>query len=379
MPHTHFDELQEWSERKHDLVMKYLGGFVRILGRSITGTVYYVDGFAGPGKYGDGGIGSPIKAAEFAKSLVNKDYQLRCINVEEDELLFQNLSSEIKPYEDVAACFEGRFGDHVDTIISTIGDSPTIFFLDPFGVKGIEWECLLPILERQWITEILIRINPKDLSRLAGFSGSTSPGAKRKRRILTELYGFKSSLDWEEVWHTESMDGLVALYVKRLLRSLTDCRGRAFVSNYPIRTIDGILKYYLLFGTCHPKGATLMSRNIYAREKSYERDVHEYKEQIKMSDPHRQFDMFDVIDPDPTEEELDAHIALQLASSIWEECVGLSIKRDEVEEKMLPYWFGKASGSHYTKALKKLEGDGRIAAKSGATSNPRTRFYFRSG
>ena len=82
MQHGHFRELQEWSERKHELVIKYLEGFVRILGGSTRGTIYYVDGFAGPGLYDDGAKGSPIRAAEYAQTLLNKQYQLRCINVE---------------------------------------------------------------------------------------------------------------------------------------------------------------------------------------------------------------------------------------------------------------------------------------------------------
>ncbi|MBN2222776.1 MAG: three-Cys-motif partner protein TcmP [Vallitaleaceae bacterium] len=305
MTHEHFDELRDWSERKHDLLMKYLGGFVRILGKS-TGTVYYVDGFAGPGICSDGGLGSPTKAAKYAETLRNRNYQLRCIYVEEDQNNFQNLIETIEEYNVYATCLQGRFEDHLDTILSTISDNPTIFFLDPFGIKGIEWQCIQPVLNRKWITEILIRINPKDISRLAGHSDSTTKSAEAKRNVLTDLYGFDTSHEWEVIWKSEGTHGLVNLYTNQILRTLGDYRGKSYVCLYPIRSIEGILKYYLLFGTCHPKGATLMSRIIYKRERSYERDVLDYKEKINLSNPNRQLDMFDALDP--TEEEIDDQI-----------------------------------------------------------------------
>ena len=71
MQHEHFKELKDWSERKHDLIVSYLKGFVKILGGSGKGIVYYVDGFAGPGIYDDRAKGSPIRAAEYARTLLD--------------------------------------------------------------------------------------------------------------------------------------------------------------------------------------------------------------------------------------------------------------------------------------------------------------------
>jgi three-Cys-motif partner protein len=160
MQHEHFKELKEWSERKHELIVNYLKGFVKILGGSTKGIVYYVDGFAGPGIYDDGAKGSPIKAAEYAQTLVDKYYQLHCINVEANQQCFNNLESSTVPYKAFTTNFCGAFADHVGQILARIADRPTIFFLDPFGLKGIEWEYIHPILKRSYIIEVLLRINP---------------------------------------------------------------------------------------------------------------------------------------------------------------------------------------------------------------------------
>ena len=94
MPSDFFGDIKEWSKRKHQLVSKYLDGFVRILGGSSKDYVYYVDGFAGEGIYGDNYKGSPVRAAELAKSFENKYSSLKeesdKIKEEKDKLTEQN-------------------------------------------------------------------------------------------------------------------------------------------------------------------------------------------------------------------------------------------------------------------------------------------------
>ena len=57
-------EVRLWSEIKHDILRKYLRLFVNKLGAS--GRIYYIDGFAGQGKYDDGKEGSALIAARLA-------------------------------------------------------------------------------------------------------------------------------------------------------------------------------------------------------------------------------------------------------------------------------------------------------------------------
>src|SRR5688572_4175825 len=109
-----FGELKEWSARKHALLTSYLTGFTQILGGSTKNVVYYVDGFAGPGLYGEqNDKGSAILAAEYALSLVNKPYSLKCINVEVEDSHFQNLAENTLFYQSLITNFHGTFAQHV--------------------------------------------------------------------------------------------------------------------------------------------------------------------------------------------------------------------------------------------------------------------------
>jgi len=250
---TYFEELQEWSSRKHELLTKYLDGFMRILG-SRNRQFYYIDGFAGPGIYGDGKKGSPVLAAEFAQTLQGKNYRLSCINVEVDDELYRNLEANTSPHKNVATNLCGEFGSQLDAILRQINAHPAIFFLDPFGVKGVEWKYVSRILNRPSITELLVRVNPIDLRRLAGFLDSDDPAAPNKRRILDELFG--DSQGWEQAWRSNGEAGLISLYMSRLAKET-----KGYACRYPIRSIGGELKYFLLFATKHPKGAMLMNES----------------------------------------------------------------------------------------------------------------------
>ncbi len=54
-----FDRMHEWSERKLQLLKKYVDAADKILG-SIN-RIYYVDGFAGRGTYRDGANAAFVK------------------------------------------------------------------------------------------------------------------------------------------------------------------------------------------------------------------------------------------------------------------------------------------------------------------------------
>lgn len=369
MPDNHFEELKEWSARKHRLLISYLEGFVKILG-SRARFVYYVDGFSGPGLYRDGEEGSPLLAAEYAESISGKSYNLQCINVELDSCHFSNLQENTRPFAAVTTNHEGKFGDYVDTILGTIGRHPAIFFLDPFGLKGIEWEHISKVLSRRPVTELLIRIDPKDMNRLAGFWNSQKIGAAAKRNLLTEVFGFPESNSWISAWEADGTEGLLGMYLSRLHEEMNEARGDAYVQYYPIRTLDGILKYYLVYTTGHPKGAVLMNDVIYNVEEQYQHDVEEYKR----SKVH-QLGLF--AETEPTEDEVFQNVVNRLIPDIARQFSGKRASRLDIRVGMQYKWFGQCKGSHFTHAFREMEEKGTIISKSDILSSDDTLFQFK--
>ncbi len=112
MTEEFFERKREWSRWKHRLLQRYLGQFSGIVG-SAHRTVYYIDGFAGEGRYKNPPEdGSPIIAAKIAADAIEKGrgFTLRCINVEPDS--YAELCAATAAYDpNLVVNRKGRGGD----------------------------------------------------------------------------------------------------------------------------------------------------------------------------------------------------------------------------------------------------------------------------
>ena len=238
-------------------LINYIKAMVAIL-RSWK-LVYYVDGFAGPGVYTvDDAIGSPVLAARHAQELAhtNAEYSLRCINVELNDSVFENLERSTAEYSSYVTNRHGEFAQFVVEILKMIGDRPTLFFLDPIGLKGLEWQALLPIFRRSDTTEILVRFDAQTATRLTG--NDTSLNA-----TFNSILGEDSSNYWQG--HLENCDEesqtkhecLTKAYEVKLALHFP------YVGRIPIMSEDDSLKYYLLFATRSLKGMQVMNDVVF--------------------------------------------------------------------------------------------------------------------
>ena len=246
-----------WSKWKHAILLGYLKAMAAILRR--RGCIYYVDGFAGPGKYvEDESVGSPILAARHAKDLAysGREYALRCINVEQDPDVFQNLENSTAKYQQWVENLYGELGDHVPSIVDSIGDLPALFFLDPIGIKGLEWSKLLPVLRRQPTTEILIRFHADAALRLAG------PDV-RHHATLNAILGEDTSEYWKSYLATSGnssharRQSITEAYENKLRASFD------YVAKIPIKDSEERFKYFLLFASRSLKGVQAMNDVIF--------------------------------------------------------------------------------------------------------------------
>lgn len=65
-------ELEPHTQAKHEILGRYLRAWVPILSLGGFRKVLYVDGFAGPGIYKGGEIGSPIIALQAARDQIHE-------------------------------------------------------------------------------------------------------------------------------------------------------------------------------------------------------------------------------------------------------------------------------------------------------------------
>lgn len=254
-----FQDLKTWSEIKLRILTKYSDAYQRIRG-STSGKLYYVDGFAGAGWYGDqvseGKEGSPVRLAKLAQQIADssKPYRLICLNCEVDHQNFSRLQQALAGFDkEIVHNYSGSFETHLPDILKEIGRWPAVFFLDPFGPSPINLVNLHPILNRP-DTELLLNLNTPSLRRIAGFADSQSNQRNAKLRIVSQVLGDDPTdpkPEWLDTWHRiapiEWEKWAAATYIKRLQARSDYLR---YALAYPIReTFRSNPKYYLVFAT----------------------------------------------------------------------------------------------------------------------------------
>lgn len=349
-----FSELKEWSTRKLSIIKKYIGGFSIILG-SWHKEIYYVDGFAGRGTYENGEKGSPVLAAEAAQDFQqsNKPFTLICINVENDHDNFTNLSAKTKRFGNLVENFEGSFEENIDTILSKISGKPAVFFIDDFGIKGTDWESVEKVIARKDSTDLWIRFDYKTILRLAGFYDSGAKDAQGKLHTLQSMFGISDPkyLQSRLIGNTseERISNAINFYIEHLEQTFNKFGKRGFAASYPIKSIDGQRKYFLIFACAHPKAATLASNIVNSIEETYQREQEEYKE--------HQTGQLSLFTSEVTEKQIFDDKVTKLKATILSLSKSKDMTREELHYEILltdKNWFGKIGRKHLTQAIKDL-------------------------
>lgn len=340
-------ERREWSKWKHQILKKYLEKMTARLQKYEH--IYIVDAFAGPGRYTeDDEAGSPLIAAQLAADLLQKRwYNLWCMNIEQDREVFNNLENATAEYRDFVENFHGDFADFIPNILERISSYPALIFLDPIGLKGIEWSKLAPLLQRGHIdpyknvTELLIRFDVSRALRDLGFSGKPMEEIHFQR--LLDVLGIKDKAEIDS--YIDRCDGDTKCRQEQMAEIYQDQLKQYFdhVVRIPIRTEKETLKYFLIFATRHPKGILTMNDALYEVE-----GLRHVEITVRREATQKQASFFEQVDSDITSElnELKAIILEILGNRD-------SIRRDDLRTEIarLPNCFGRFSGSEFTKVL----------------------------
>jgi len=143
---------REHTRVKHEILEKYLRGWVPILG-SAHKRICYFDGFAGRGEYEGGFPGSPVIAMHVGNDLKRYIEEMICVFIERDPDNFENLKTiTLREEEKCPHCkiqnIHGEFAGVIKEIIEDVGANlaPSFFFIDPFGFKGVPFNLIKEIL-----------------------------------------------------------------------------------------------------------------------------------------------------------------------------------------------------------------------------------------
>jgi three-Cys-motif partner protein len=205
-----------YTQLKLKMLEEYLQAWAKIF-FSIAGRqgyknwqeIYYVDCFAGRGKYHKDGqknaiSGSPLIALkcalDFQQNPRYKGVKMNCIFIENDKKTAKELEGFCGPYKDLVN-YEVRLGDFKDIIleiIEKINYHPAFFFIDPDGIKELKRESVEQIVNRKGPTDIFLNYIKGGVERITGLAKKKIPEITNQKisakdiktiQCLTDFYG----------------------------------------------------------------------------------------------------------------------------------------------------------------------------------------------
>jgi three-Cys-motif partner protein len=315
---THFELFQDHTRLKHFLLEVYLQQWATILisGRQRKGapppkSLWFVDAFAGAGRDEQGTPGSPVIAAKTAMQInavhyptVSKTSGMHVLAIEAHPGRCQQLKQALEPYASVAEVRDGTLQDLIDKVMPFLQKSraPALFFLDPFGVHGLDAK-LLPKILGVDRTEILLLFSDEGAVRLAAKAEAKIPSrdellAQRREGRLSLGDAFDAELDkqdrldvekiiaghasnpraaqildltfggkdWRKILESTPPAQRRLAFVKLYAEVLKEA-GAEYVLRFAVTTGEGRHKYTLMHASTHPSAFVAMKEAMHRAHK----------------------------------------------------------------------------------------------------------------
>jgi three-Cys-motif partner protein len=168
-----FDEYRDQSRVKSEIVSKYFWAWAQVMVATAKGRgedkIAYIDLFAGPGRYGDDAKSTPLLVLERAVQEPDLCRMLVALfndkNPEYARSLREAIDStpEFKQFRYPPQVANNQVGDEIVAEFEKRLMIPTLFFVDPWGYKGLSLRLINSVL-RNWGSDCIIFFNYNRIS-----------------------------------------------------------------------------------------------------------------------------------------------------------------------------------------------------------------------
>jgi three-Cys-motif partner protein len=281
-----------WSRIKDRILGTYMVPYLRKVSH-LGKTILLIDCFAGPGSFEDGTDGSPLIMCKAADRNARSKYLAVFVNNE--ATYHAKLQLALSEYISTGTALP-VFGDAKE-LLSSIGgaatDSTIFAYLDPFGLKGCDFDLIATLLSRgsELSTELLINISMPTLHRLAAAKAvergnEDEKHIKWRHELLTRVLGGE---DWKGIMFQKDLtsaqkESLVIEGYKKLLNKYLP-----FAGSCPVQANkEARVKYFITFCSRHPHAQTLMNDIM----------LNSYNEYMHLMDIQENIPLFADVTPD---------------------------------------------------------------------------------
>ena len=262
-----FDEQTEQSEVKAALVAKYFPAYMRVIASAQKqyggDRIAYVDLFAGPGRYKDGAKSTPVKVIE--QAIADPDMRQRLVaifNDKDDENVksLQQALEALPGYDTLKYKPQIHHGEVGDEIVKEFEEKrlvPTLFFVDPWGYKGMTLRLINSVL-KDWGCDCCFFFNYSRVN-----AGLTNDAVEKH---MDALFGPDRANSLRQKFADSTLRPVEreAFIVEEMCQALKDMGGR-FVLPFRFHNRRGSrITHHLFFVTKHFKGYAIMKDIMHA-------------------------------------------------------------------------------------------------------------------
>jgi three-Cys-motif partner protein len=251
--------LEPHTAKKHEILRRYFEAWLPILAQT-SGRVLYIDGFAGPGEYSAGELGSPVIVLKAARDHKHLESELYCLFVENDKDRHEHLVGMLNaitpplPKNIKFRTEQGTFNEHMLQMLERVAQKnkrlpPTLAFIDPFGFKHTPLSTIVRLMQ-QPKCEVLINFMYEETNRFLSLSNL--------EEIFDELFG---TTEWRRVVAISIADErnkeIHDLYVRQL-RTVAK-----YVRSFRMLNRGNAVDYFLFFATNNLLGLRRMKESMW--------------------------------------------------------------------------------------------------------------------
>jgi three-Cys-motif partner protein len=262
-----FNESREQSEIKARIVAKYFWAWAKVIipsARFHGNRIAYVDLFAGPGRYDDGTVSTPLLVLE--KAIADPDMRNMLVAILNDRNgeYVGSLKEAIEKLPGVAKLKyqpqvrNDQVGAEVVKSFGQVRLVPTFLFVDPWGYKGLSLALINSVL-KDWGCDCIFFFNYNRINM-----GLTNESV---REHMNALFGETRADSIRERLEGLGSDERESLIIEELSEALKEM-GARYVLPFAFKNEQGTrTKHHLIFTSKNFKGYEIM-KGIMAKESS---------------------------------------------------------------------------------------------------------------
>ena len=270
-PDSFFSEQTEQSLVKATIVSKYFDVWANVIisaqkrypGRS-SEKIAYIDLFAGPGRYDDGTLSTPIKILKNAVEKPDIHDRLVTLFNDKDEEKSRSLEKAIRELPGVETLKykpqvkNEEVGEEIVKMFEKMSLIPTLFFVDPWGYKGLSLRLVHSVL-KDWGCDCIFFFNYNRINM-----GLSNPKVKEH---MDALFGEERTGTLRPKLNRLSPSNRELMIVEELCQSIKSY-GSPYTLPFTFKDARGRrTSHHLIFISKNFRGYEIM-KDIMARESS---------------------------------------------------------------------------------------------------------------